>query len=77
LTVFNDAGVGKDDAGIVALAMLQAAGLAAATVAHDSARIGEARSTLDDGIVSHVNALVAARGLAPGQRLREQLLTCP
>ncbi|MBK9134128.1 MAG: hypothetical protein IPM15_07215 [Betaproteobacteria bacterium] len=73
LTVFNDAGVGKDEAGIVGLAMLQAEGLAALTVAHTSARIGEARSTLEDGIVAHVNAAAAALGARPGVRLREWL----
>ena len=31
---FNDAGVGKDDAGIAALAMLQARGIAAGAVSH-------------------------------------------
>ena len=69
LAVFNDAGVGKDGAGIAALALLQAVGLAACTVAHSSARIGDARSTLDDGVVSHVNDSAAALSLAPGQRL--------
>ena len=73
LSVFNDAGVGKHEAGIAALAMLQAAGLAACTVAHGSARIGEAHSTLDDGLISFVNPAAAALGLAPGQRLREVL----
>lgn len=67
LTVFNNAGVGMDDAGIAALAYLQAQGLAACTVEHHSARIGDARSTLNDGIISHVNALAAALGIAPGQ----------
>ena len=70
LTAFNDAGVGKDDAGIAGLSMLQAAGLAALTVSHTSARIGEACSTLEEGIVSHVNAAAAALGARPGQRLR-------
>jgi hypothetical protein len=74
LTVFNDAGVGKEDAGIVGLAMLQAEGLAAVTVAHTSARIGEARSTLDDGIVSHANAAAVALGAKSGQRLRDWLV---
>ena len=44
LVVFNDAGVGKGNAGIAALALLQAQGRAAATVAHTSACIGD---TLD------------------------------
>ena len=67
LSVFNDAGGGKDDAGLAALAMLQSRGLAACTVAHGSARIGDAQSTLNDGIISHVNAAAARLGIAPGQ----------
>ncbi|MBZ4210262.1 MAG: hypothetical protein LAD29_03960 [Rhodoferax sp.] len=68
LSVFNDAGVGKDEAGLAALPFLQSHGLAACTVAHSSARIGEAQSTLDEGIVSHVNALAQALGVVVGQR---------
>ena len=49
---FNDAGIGKDGAGIAALAWLQAHGIAAVAVAHDSARIGEALSTWNDGVIS-------------------------
>jgi hypothetical protein len=68
LSVFNDAGGGKDDAGIAALALLQAKGLAACTVGHSSARIGDAQSTLHDGIISQVNAAAACMGIAAGQR---------
>ena len=68
LSVFNDAGVGKDAAGLAALPFLQRHGLAACTVAHDSARIGEAESTLDDGVISHVNLLAQALGVCVGQR---------
>jgi hypothetical protein len=74
LTVFNDAGGGKDDAGIAGLAMLQAEGLAAVAVAHTSARIGEAHSTLDDGVISHANAGAASLGARPGLRLRDWLI---
>jgi hypothetical protein len=70
LAVFNDAGVGKDAAGLAALSFLQAQGIAACTVAHHSARIGQARSTLDDGVVSHCNAQAAALGARPGQACR-------
>ena len=73
LAVFNDAGVGKDGAGIAALALLQAQGIAACTVAHSSARIGEASSTLEDGVVSHLNGCAAALGLRRGQTLRQAL----
>lgn len=70
---FNDAGIGKDDAGISGLALLGRDGTPAATVAHTSARIGDAMDAWENGIVSHVNAPAAALGLAPGQRLREAL----
>ena len=41
--ILNDAGVGRDDAGIAGLGRCAAIGMAAATVGHDSARIGDAR----------------------------------
>lgn len=71
--VFNDAGVGKDGAGIAALAMLQARGVAGAAVSHDSARIGDPQDTWAQGRVSHVNAVAAALGLTVGDRLCEAL----
>lgn len=70
---FNDAGVGKDGAGIAALAMLQQRGVAGATVAHTSARIGDAQDTWDHGVVSHVNDRARALGILPGQPLRAAL----
>lgn len=56
---FNDAGVGKDEAGISGLALLQAQGIAAAAYSYRSARIGEARDGLDNGIITYVNAAAA------------------
>ena len=70
---FNDAGVGKDNAGIAALTMLQARNVAAGTVAHTSARIGDSQDTWDFGVVSHVNEAARLLGLAPGQPLRTAL----
>jgi hypothetical protein len=75
LSVFNDAGVGRDAAGIAALGFLQQHGLAACTVAHTSACIGQARSSYEDGLVSHANASAAALGLREGERLLPQLQT--
>lgn len=69
LAVFNDAGVGKDAAGIAAMALLQAHGIAACTVAHTSARIGEARSTLESGVISFANAAAEAAGAKVGRSL--------
>ena len=70
---FNDAGVGKEDAGIAALAMLQASGVAGGTVSHTSARIGDAQDMWDHGVVSHVNECARAFGVLPGQLLKEAL----
>jgi len=75
LAVFNDAGVGKDQAGIAALALLQAHGIAACTVAHDTARIGDAASTLDTGVLSHANEAALSLGAKPGLAVRTWLLS--
>jgi hypothetical protein len=55
LALFNDAGFGADRAGAAGLPILDAAGIAGATVAAHSARIGDGRSTLVQGILSAVN----------------------
>ncbi len=73
LSVFNDAGVGKDRAGIAGLDLLQAQGLAACSVSHTSARIGQAASTLTDGVVSHANDAAQALGITIGLALRPQI----
>lgn len=67
LVVFNDAGVGKDGAGIAALALLQQRGVAAASVRHDSARIGDALDAWQAGVLSHLNAAARQLGLAEGE----------
>jgi hypothetical protein len=69
--VCNDAGIGYQDAGISRLPALQERGIAAACVSADSARIGEARSTYEDGVISALNAAAEARGGAVGQSCRE------
>ena len=71
--VFNDAGIGKEDAGIVALGMLEERGVPAAAVSHQSARIGDAQDMWDNGVISHVNRPARDRGLSPGQRLQDAL----
>jgi hypothetical protein len=73
LCCFNDAGVGKDRAGIEALDMLDRRGIPALAVHHTSARIGDACDTWENGIVSHVNARAAALGFAPGLGLRDAI----
>ena len=67
IAVFNDAGIGLDAAGLAALPFLQGHGIAACAVRHTSARIGEANSTLADGVVGHCNALAQALGVREGE----------
>ena len=73
LVVFNDAGIGKDEAGVAGLKVLEDAGIAAAAVSHTSARIGEANDTWESGVLSRVNAEAKALGLKPGVPLREAI----
>ncbi|UGS33658.1 hypothetical protein [Capillimicrobium parvum] len=68
---FNDAGVGKEQAGIGRLPMLDAAGIPGGTVSHDSARIGEGFDTFASGVISFLNETAAAAGLMVGTTLRD------
>lgn len=71
---FNDAGVGKDKAGISALDMLQKRGVAAGAISHESGRIGDSQDMWDNGVISHANALALAAGLKPGMRVKDALM---
>lgn len=67
---FNDAGVGADGGGFSRLPALDERGIAAGTVAAMSARIGDARSSLDHGVLSRVNATARRLGGAEGMALK-------
>jgi len=69
--VLNDAGVGKDRAGIRGLDYLERAGLAAATADVMSCHIGDGAHMLQHGIISFVNRCAARVGCAPGQSVRD------
>src|SRR5215475_6127368 len=69
--LFNDAGIGIDEAGVTRLLALDRRGIAAGTVTAASARIGDARSTYEDGILTRVNRRAAALGIAPGMTAKE------
>jgi uncharacterized protein YunC (DUF1805 family) len=73
--LFNDAGIGIDEAGVTRLPALDSRGIVAGTVAASSARIGDARSTYEDGILTRVNQRAAAFGIAPGMTAREFVQT--
>ena len=71
---FNDAGVGKDNAGIAALEMLQKKDIAAGTVSHTSARIGDSEDMWSNGVISHVNPAARRLGVQPASNLRTTLM---
>ncbi|WP_374450387.1 hypothetical protein, partial [Stella sp.] len=60
--VFNDAGLGIDRAGVGRLPALNVRDIAAATVSHQTARIGDARSAWATGRLSYANQKAAALG---------------
>ena len=62
----NDAGMGKNNAGIAGLAICDAHDIPAAAVASMSAVIGSGVSTYEEGEVSAVNSLAARLGVSEG-----------
>jgi hypothetical protein len=68
--VLNDAGVGKNDAGIDGLPYLDEVGLAAATADAWTCHIADGDDMLANGIVSYVNRSAAALGCKVGQTVR-------
>ena len=68
---FHDAGGAKDGSGYTRLGLLDALGVVAGTVAADSARVGDARSCYQDGVLSHVNDMAHSKGGRVGMALHE------
>lgn len=65
--ILNDAGVGREQAGIASLGYLDSLGIAAATADSHSCRIGDAQDMTASGVISFVNATAKALGCTPGQ----------
>lgn len=68
--VLNDAGVGRDRAGVRGLDYLDRVGLPAATADAMTCHIADAEHMLAHGRVSHVNAAATALGCVVGQSVR-------
>ncbi len=64
--IFNDAGIGKENAGIGGLEILDGAGIMGATVDTMSARIGEGLDSYDSGLISAVNQKAKRMGIEIG-----------
>ena len=69
--IANDAGFGIDQSGANGLPALEAGGVAAATVSTYSARIGDALSTWNDGIISAANPIARSRGVKVGMTAKD------
>jgi hypothetical protein len=69
--IFHDAGIGIDEAGIGRLPALDARSIAAMTVDSRTARIGDALSTYQTGVISRANQTAAAKGIGPGVALKD------
>lgn len=70
--IANDAGIGLNRTGISGLdAVEELCGIPAATVSTDSARIGDALSTYNDGVISAANKSAEALGVKEGMRASE------
>ncbi|MEI7783021.1 MAG: hypothetical protein WCK08_01455 [Betaproteobacteria bacterium] len=64
--ICSDGGKGREDAGMAGLALVEAEGLAGATVDARRARMGDGLSSYHDGIISACNALARAAGVQVG-----------
>ena len=70
---FNDAGVGKENAGIAALSMLEESATAGGTYSHNTARIGDVLDAWENGVISRVNNSARHKGLREGDRVKDAL----
>lgn len=67
----NNAGIGKNQAGIRGLTHYDAENIVACAVDHNSAEIGVARDTWENGILSHISPLSEAAGIQIGDSVKE------
>jgi hypothetical protein len=70
LVLFNDAGIGKEDAGIASLAMLDRDNRPAAVIGHTSARIGDAHDHWECGVITGANHIAHGQGVRVGMSVR-------
>ena len=66
----NNAGIGKNHAGISGLPHYEAANIVACAVSHNSAEIGVAHDTWENGIISHINTLAEKIGIQVGDTVK-------
>lgn len=69
--IFNDAGIGFENAGVSGVLALDRVGMAAAALDCQSCQIGSAEDGLENGVVSIANETAMALGVAPGMSARD------
>jgi hypothetical protein len=69
--ISNDAGLGKNNAGIAGMKILEEHGIPAAAVASMSAKIGNGTSTYEQGKISSANELAKKLGVVIGMSAKE------
>ena len=67
----NNAGIGKNQAGISGLSHYEAENILACAVDHNSAEIGVARDTWESGIISHTNIMAEDAGIQIGDSVKK------
>ena len=70
---FNDAGVGKADAGIKGIFLLDPINVPAGTVSYRSARISDGLDSWENGLISALNTSAERAGFHVGERLQDAL----
>jgi hypothetical protein len=70
-SIANDAGIAKNNSAVEGVMILGERGIPSAAVSTLTARLGEGLSTWNDGIISVVNQIAAARGVKVGMSAKE------
>jgi hypothetical protein len=70
-SIANDAGIAKNNSAVEGVMILGERGIPSAAVSTLTARLGEGLSTWNDGIISVVNQVAAARGVKVGMSAKE------
>ena len=71
--ILNDAGIGREAAGLAGVILLGELGVPAAAVSHRSARIGDGADGVARGVLSFENSAAAKLGLRDGMSCRDAL----
>ena len=71
--ILNDAGIGRERAGVAGLAFLEKLGVSGAAISHLSARIGEGQDGVARGVLTTINDPARKLGLEVGMACKDAL----